>query len=108
MIPHRFWARRTCDAARVHQRCMQDARILPYRGCFAVNRNKEPRMRRPIRSKQCDLFAAPATAPLSLPVVMRSKLVSMLSAVLLAVISYRRLQARGARQEPCHEQQDHA
>jgi hypothetical protein len=21
MIPHRFWARRTCDAARVHQRC---------------------------------------------------------------------------------------
>ncbi len=43
--------------------CMQDARILPYRGCFTVYRHEEPRMRRPIRSKQRDLFAAPATAP---------------------------------------------
>ena len=65
-------------------------------------------MRRPIRSKQRDLFAAPTTAPLSLPVVMRPKLVSMLSTLLLEVISHRRSQVRRARQEPCHEQQDHA
>jgi hypothetical protein len=65
-------------------------------------------MRRPIRSKQCDLFAAPATAPLSLPVVMRSELVSLLSALLFEVISHRRSQAHRAQQEPCHEQQDHA
>ena len=65
-------------------------------------------MRRPIRSKQCDLFAAPAAAPLSLPVVMRSELVSLLSALLFEVISHRRSQAHRAQQEPCHEQQDHA
>jgi hypothetical protein len=65
-------------------------------------------MRRPIRSKQRDLFAAPATAPLSLPVVMRSEVVSLLSALLLEVISHRRSQAHRARQEPCDEQQDHA
>jgi hypothetical protein len=60
-------------------------------------------MRRPIRSKQRDLFAAPATAPTSLPVVMRSELVSLLNALLLEVISHRRSQARRAQQEPCHE-----
>ena len=65
-------------------------------------------MSRPIRSKQCVLFAAPATAPLSLPVVMRSELVSLLSALLFEVISHRRSQAHRAQQEPCHEQQDHA
>jgi hypothetical protein len=86
---------------------MQDARILPYRGCFAVYRHEEPRMRRPIRSKQRDLFATPVTAPLSLPVVMRSELVSLLSALLMEVISHRRSQAHRAQQEPCHEQQDH-
>lgn len=65
-------------------------------------------MRRPIRSKQRDLFAAPATSPLSLPVVMRSELVSLLTALLLEVVSHRRSQAHRAQQEPCHEQQDHA
>jgi hypothetical protein len=87
---------------------MQYARLLPYRGCFAVYRHEEPRMRQPIRSKQRDLFAAPATAPMPLPVVIRSELVSLLNALLLEVISHRRSQAHRAQQEPCHEQQDHA
>jgi hypothetical protein len=73
-----------------------------------VYRHEEPRMRRSIRSKQCDLFAAPAIAPLTLPVVMRPKLVSLLSALLLEAISHRRSQAHRAQQEACHEQQDHA
>jgi hypothetical protein len=65
-------------------------------------------MRRPIRSKQHDLFAVRAAAPpLSLPVVMRSELVSLLSALLLEVISHQRLRVHRAQQEPCHEQQDH-
>lgn len=87
---------------------MQDARILPYRGGFAVYGYEEPRMRQPIRSKQRDLFAARTTAPLSLAVVMRLELVDLLSALLLEVISHRRSQAHRAQQEPCHEQQDHA
>jgi hypothetical protein len=62
-------------------------------------------MRRPIRSKQHDLFAVRAAAPpLSL---MRSELVSLLSALLLEVISHQRLRVHRAQQEPCHEQQDH-
>lgn len=65
-------------------------------------------MRRPIRSKQRDLFAVPATAPLALPVVMRAELVSLLGALLSEVISYRRSHAHRAQQESCHEQQDHA
>jgi len=65
-------------------------------------------MRRPIRSQQCDLFAARAIAPPPLPVLTRSELVSLLSALLLEVISHRRSQAHQAQQEPCDEQQDRA
>lgn len=66
-------------------------------------------MRRPIRSNQHDLFAVRAAAPpLLLPVVMRSELVSLLSALLLEVVSHQRLRVHRAQQESCHEQQDHA
>jgi hypothetical protein len=61
-------------------------------------------MRRRIRSKQRDLFAAPATAPLALPAVMHDELASLLSALLLEVIAHRRSQALRAQPEPYHEQ----
>jgi hypothetical protein len=87
---------------------MQDARVQPYRRYFTAYRHEELRMRRRIRTKQHDLFAVVAAAPLSLPVVMRSELVSLLSALLLEVVSHQRSHVHRAHQEPCHEQQDHA
>ena len=65
-------------------------------------------MRRPIRSRQRDLFAAPTTAPLPLPFGTRSEFVNLLSALLLEVTSHQRSQAHRAQQEPRDEQQNHA
>ena len=59
-------------------------------------------MRRPIRSEQRDLFV-PATAPLSLPVAIRTELVSLLRALLSEVISHQRSPAHRAQRERPHE-----
>jgi hypothetical protein len=59
-------------------------------------------MRRPIRSEQRDLFAAPATAPLSLPVATRTELICLLGALLSEVIVHQRLPARRTRREHRH------
>jgi hypothetical protein len=60
-------------------------------------------MRRPIRSKQCDLFSAPATAPLLLPGTTRAELVSLLGALLLEVMSYQKPKLITAEKESNHE-----
>ena len=59
-------------------------------------------MRRSIRSEQRYLFAVAATVTMSLPVAIRSKLVSLLGALLLEVISHRRSPARRVQREHRH------
>jgi hypothetical protein len=60
-------------------------------------------MRRPIRSTQSDLFAAPATAPLSLPGTTRAELVSLLGALLLEVMCHQQPKLITAEKESDHE-----
>jgi hypothetical protein len=81
---------------------------MTYGYRFAVFRGEGQGMRRPIRPKQRDLFAVPATGPLSLPGQMRAEAVGLLKALLLEVISHQRSQLHSVQQEPCREQQDHA
>lgn len=65
-------------------------------------------MRPPTRSGQSDLFAAArASLPQSLPAMMRTKLVSLLSALFLETMS-NQPQSVAVRKELAHEQQDQA
>jgi hypothetical protein len=80
---------------------------MPYRCCFAVDRHEEQRMRGPTRTKQSDLFSAPATLPRQIPAVMRAELVNLLSALLWEAVSHQHRQ-HSAAQETADEQQDHA
>jgi hypothetical protein len=82
---------------------MRNSRMMPYRCYFTVYRHEEQRMRRSIRSKQCDLFAVPATAPLSIAGTMRANLVSLLGALLLEVWSTQRPEVITAEKEQDHE-----
>jgi hypothetical protein len=80
--------------------------MMPYRCHFTVSRHEEQRMRRSIRSKQRDLFAVPATAPLSIPGTMRAGLVSLLGALLLEVLSNQHQEVIAAEKEPDHEHEN--
>lgn len=66
---------------------IRDVESASYRRPVAVYRRREERMRRSIQSKQCNLFSAPDIEPEIFTEEMRIRLVGLLSALLLEVIS---------------------
>ena len=66
---------------------LRDVESSSYRCSVAGYRRGEERMRRSIQLKQCNLFAAPDITPQIFAAEMRIRLVDLLSALLLEVIS---------------------